>query len=193
MTSARALADPEAVPDAQLVAMMSTGNADALQALYDRYSARALRLARSVCNDQGRAEDAVQDTFVSVFETAMTYSSQSGTVAAWVLTAVLDRAIEISQRDGERVTRGASGIGLPIHSAAHHATDAAGVSVEASRVRSALAALPSAQRAVIALALYGGLTHTEIAGRLGLPSTTVKEQMRLGMHKLSRYLEPGRS
>ena len=193
MTSARTLADPEAVSDAELVAMMSTGSADALQALYDRYSARALRLARSVCNDQGRAEDAVQDTFVSAFQTALTYSSQSGTVAAWVLTGVLDRAIEISQRDGGLVTRGESGIGLPIHAAAHHATDGAGVSIEARRVRIALAELPSTERAVIALAFYGGLTHTEIAERLGLPSTTVKGQMRLGMHKLSRYLQLGRS
>jgi RNA polymerase sigma-70 factor (ECF subfamily) len=173
--------------------MMSTGRSDALQALYDRYSARALRLARSVCDDQGRAEDAVQDTFVSVFETALTCSSQSGTVAAWVLTAVLNRAIEISQRDGGRVTRSASGIGLPIDSGAHHATDGAGGSIETSRVRIALSELPSAQRAVIALALYGGLTHTEIAERLGLSSTTVKGQMRLGMDKLSRYLQSGRA
>lgn len=77
MTSARALADPGAASDADLVAMMSTGSANALQALHDRYSARALRVARSVCNDQGDAEDAVQEAFVSVFTTSTTYSSSA--------------------------------------------------------------------------------------------------------------------
>lgn len=53
----------------------------------------------------------------------------------------------------------------------------------------ALAALPDAQLEAITLAYYGGLTHTEIADRLGLPCGTVKGPIRLGMDKLRLAFE----
>lgn len=61
---------------------------------------------------------------------------------------------------------------------------------EAGRVRSSLLELPAAQREVITLAYFGGLTHTEIAARLQLPAGTVKGQMWLGLHKVRAELNP---
>ncbi len=47
-----------------------------------------------------------------------------------------------------------------------------------------------AQREVIVLAFYGGLTPTEIANELGLPIGTVRGRMRGGLHKLRVAIEP---
>ena len=60
-------------------------------------------------------------------------------------------------------------------------------------MRTALAALPEAQREAITLAYYGELTHTEIAERLGLPFGTVKGRIRLGLNKLRLDFEPAGS
>jgi RNA polymerase sigma-70 factor (ECF subfamily) len=57
-------------------------------------------------------------------------------------------------------------------------------------VRSALDKLSAEQREVIELAYYSGLSHTEIALRLGQPLGTVKTRTRLGMMKLRDMLRP---
>jgi RNA polymerase sigma-70 factor (ECF subfamily) len=48
--------------------------------------------------------------------------------------------------------------------------------------------LPLAQREVIELAYYQGLTHSEIATQTGLSLGTVKSRVRLGLNKLRTIL-----
>lgn len=49
--------------------------------------------------------------------------------------------------------------------------------------------LPPAQREVIALAYFGELSDSEIAGELSIPLGTVKGRMRLGLEKLRAKME----
>jgi RNA polymerase sigma-70 factor (ECF subfamily) len=51
-------------------------------------------------------------------------------------------------------------------------------------MNSALANLPEAQRKVLELAYFDGLTQTEIAERLAEPLGTVKTRMRSGIQRL---------
>ena len=53
----------------------------------------------------------------------------------------------------------------------------------------ALAELPPQQREVVTLAYFQGLSHSEIAERLGLPLGTVKGRIRLALDRL-RVLAP---
>ena len=55
---------------------------------------------------------------------------------------------------------------------------------ERQRVASALQSLPFEQRAALELAMFSGLTHSELAIRLSLPLGTVKTRIRQGMMKL---------
>jgi RNA polymerase sigma-70 factor (ECF subfamily) len=49
--------------------------------------------------------------------------------------------------------------------------------------------LPPEQRDVVMLAFFGGLTHSELAGRLGQPLGTVKSRIRMGLLHLRNRLE----
>ena len=73
----------------------------------------------------------------------------------------------------------------------HHLTDPAEqvvVGLEVQAVERALRRLPREQQEALVLSLLGGLTHTEIAERLGEPLGTVKTRLRLGLRKLRTAL-----
>jgi RNA polymerase sigma-70 factor (ECF subfamily) len=62
--------------------------------------------------------------------------------------------------------------------------------IDADRVRAALAQLPDEQRRLIETGFFGGVTHEEMARRLGIPLGTVKTRIRSGLRKLRAALEP---
>jgi RNA polymerase sigma-70 factor (ECF subfamily) len=184
--------NPAGSTDRELMAKVSAGNVAEFGDLYDRYCDRAYRVARSVCRDDGRAEEAVQEGFLSVWKSRATYCPQSGSVAAWLLTVVRHRAIDIARSDGRHASRRESDDMLDSFAAADDILESALRHDSADRLRGSLAMLPDAQQEVIILAHFGQLTHTEIAAQLGLAPGTIKGRMRLGLEKLKADIDrPG--
>jgi RNA polymerase sigma-70 factor, ECF subfamily len=163
-----------------LMSQVKGGSVDAFAELYQRYGARAYRVAQSICHDQGQAEDAIQEAFLSIWNSRTAYQPKRGTVAAWLLTTVRHRAIDVARRDRKHASRRAAEHTLVAGAVADQVANRE----EAERLRALLTRLPDAQREVITLAFYGELSHTEIATALGLPAGTVKGRMRLGLHRL---------
>ena len=170
--------------DRELMAKVSAGSVASFGDLYDRYCDRAYRVAWSVCRDDDRAQEAVQDGLLAVWKSRASYRPQRGTVAAWLLTMVRHRAIDLARSNGKHAARRASDDQLDWLPSANDPVEAAVRRDEALRLQEALARLPDAQAEVITLAYYGQLSHTEIAAQLGLPTGTVKGRMRLGLNKL---------
>jgi RNA polymerase sigma-70 factor, ECF subfamily len=176
--------DRDAIDDDQVMAAVKAGSVAAFGVLYDRYCDRAYRIAWSVCRDDGRAEEAVQEAFVSIWKTRAAYESQVGKVAPWVLSVVRCRAMDIARSKGRHVANQASDDVLHAIRAPDSVADEVVAGVQARDLLSLLARLPDAQREVITLAFYGQLTHSEIAAHLGLPAGAVKGRMRLGLQRL---------
>jgi RNA polymerase sigma-70 factor (ECF subfamily) len=189
---------PAAAPgDAELVARVAGGDADALAVLYDRHGAACLALARAVTGAPDEAEDVVADAFGQLWRTAGRYDPARGSVAAWVVTVTRTRALDHLRARRRRTLaeeRAASDLlaGSPLGGPPGGAVDPAdpAVAEDAGRVRRAVAALPAPQRDAILLAFFGGLTHTDVAGRLGEPLGTVKTRIRAGLQKLRATLRP---
>ena len=74
--------------------------------------------------------------------------------------------------------------------ASAHETFDADDPIESDRIRRALLSLPREQRTAIAMAFYGGKTHSEIAAELQEPLGTIKSRIKLGLRKLAATLEP---
>lgn len=184
MTSSSATLAPASASDAQLMTEVSAGSVDAFGTLYDRYCDRAYRVAFAVCRDDGCAQDAVQEAFVSIWRTSSGYHSERGSVAAWVLTVVRHRAIDLARRTGTARLHQPSDADLDDRASPDDTFEQVAASERTDVLLRLLGQLPDPQREVITLAYYGQLSHTEIAARLGLPPGTVKGRMRLGMHKL---------
>ncbi len=156
----------------------------AFEELNDRYSAKALGLARVICRSTQRAEEATQEGFVSVWRSRASYDPARGSARAWLLTVIRYRSIDVMRRSGRDDVARASDDQLSYIQAPGSVVDDAEQRDEADQLRAFLLDLPELQREVITLAYFGGLTHTQIAARLQLPAGTVKGRIRLGLNKI---------
>ena len=169
------------------------GDQQALAELYDRYAGLAYGVAMRVLGDPGRAEDAVQDAFLNVWRHARSFDPARGSLRAWLLASVRNRAVDYLRGRGalerreEELPPDLPEKTSPSDEPADPWREVA-TSLERAAVRDALASLPTEQRQVIELAYFGGYTHTEISSMTRLPLGTVKGRMRLGLEKMSSYL-----
>jgi RNA polymerase sigma-70 factor (ECF subfamily) len=171
--------------DEDLMLLVRDGDARAFEVLFDRHGGPAFSLAYRMCGARGRAEDVVQEAFLSLWRAGGRYDPSRGSVRSWILSAVHNRAIDSFRREAVRPTRPLDEGNIVERLPAPELTDVeAERRADADRVRGALGELPEEQRQVIELSYYGGFTHQQIAEMLSLPPGTVKGRMRLGLGKL---------
>ncbi len=180
----------EAGSDEGLMQRIQADDVGAFAELYDRHSARAFGVARGICGSSHRAEDAVQEGFVAVWRSRGSFDPARGSARAWLFTLIRHRSLDLMRRTRRDDDRRQPGDALDSLLALGSVEADAAQRDDAARVRGSLLKLPVAQREVILLAYFGGLTHTEIAARLKLPTGTVKGRMRLGLRKLTAELNP---
>jgi len=177
--------------DRALIARIDGRDADALAALYDRYSSRLMGLAHRILGDTGEAEEVLQEVFLYVWRAASSFDAARGTVLAWLLVVTRSRAID-RIRARRPVIRGAvRGLDEIANSPSPQDVEADSASRQwESLCRSAIAELPEDQRRVLELAYFGGFTHQEIAEKTATPLGTVKTRVRLGLMKLRERIRP---
>lgn len=144
-------------------------------------------MTQRILRNSQDAEEALLDAYTRAWRLARNYSPDRGPVLSWLMT--MTRSIAIDK------LRAARPVGEDLDAVAPLALAATGnpqldaeYGEQQARIRSALGQLPQDQRSAIELAFYQGLTHTEIAQRLGLPLGTVKTRLRLGMNRLRQLL-----
>jgi RNA polymerase sigma-70 factor, ECF subfamily len=174
--------------DHELAAAMAAGSQVALADLYDRYSGLAYGIALRVLGDPARAEDAVQEAFLNVWNRAQSFDPERGSLRTWLLTAVRNRSIDYLRGRGGHERHEVELQPALATSPRGDPWREVSLSLEREAVREALASLPPEQRQAIELAYYGGYSQREIAGITGVPVGTVKGRTRLALEKLSSYL-----
>ena len=175
--------------DEDLMVLVGGGDADALATLYDRHSRSAYSLAHKMVREKQAAEDLTQEAFIKVWRSAERYGSQRGSVRTWILSVVRNHSIDqIRARASRRRTQEKIEASAPKYEPSE-AFAQVWYDFRLGLVREALDALPHVQQQVLELTHFSGLTHMEIAERLGLPPGTVKGRMRLGLKKLRNSTE----
>lgn len=150
-------------------------------------------LALHILRDRGAAEEVAQDSFFNVWRRAASFRTSRGTVAAWLFSIVHHRAVDELRRRKRREQQQSDKDPMTLDHPADDTTDPVRFTVaqfDRVKIKGALEALRPEQREIVVLAYYGGLTHTEIAQKLGQPLGTVKTRMRLALKKLREVLGP---
>jgi RNA polymerase sigma-70 factor (ECF subfamily) len=159
----------------------------AFRELYEAYGPRVKAYMMRKGADAGTAEDLAQETLLTVWRKAALYAGDRGSMTTWVFAIARNLRIDRLRREvpwqelpEERMAE-ASGEPLPDEAVAEKERQ--------ERVQTALSQLPPDQREVVTLAYLEGLSHSEIAERLGVPLGTVKSRMRIAYQKIRQALE----
>jgi RNA polymerase sigma-70 factor (ECF subfamily) len=178
------LVPPETLTDGDLISRVGEGDPDAFELLYRRYSRPVFALALRRLGDRGRAEDAVQETFASIWRSAGSYRKERGPGAPWLYAvarnAIVDRRRTLGEPPAEGVEEASNDAGPD---------DRAESAWTAWRVHRALVELPEHERQLIELAYWSGLSQSEIADFLNVPLGTVKTRTRSALARLADMLE----
>ena len=176
--------------DVTLLLAVARRDEAAFASLYDRFSRPAFSLVLRVVRSTAEAEEILQEAFWQVWEHAPSYQPALGSPFSWIVTIARRKAIDRLRANSRHLQRIAEA------QAATNEDDAAAPfgfeniahDEQATAVRAALAKLVPAERRVISLAFFDGLTHVEIADALKQPVGTVKARIRRGLLKLQSAL-----
>src|SRR5881396_1580458 len=141
--------------DGELIVRAGDGDRGAFEVLYRRYARPVFGLALRRLGDRGRAEDAVQETFASIWRSAGSYRRERGPGAPWLYAVARNAIVDRRRALGEPPTE-------PIEEPSGEAgpDERAESSWTTWRVHRALAELPEHERRLIELAYWSGLSQS---------------------------------
>jgi RNA polymerase sigma-70 factor (ECF subfamily) len=173
--------------DEELVGQIVHQKPEAVRALYRRYGRLVYSLALHIVGDHSAAEEITQDVFMRVWEKAGTYDAGKAKVITWLSRIARNQAIDVLRRRnrrGEHERETWEFLKFAADRVDHDPVEDVELSSQRKEVRAAVAALPENQQQALSLAFFQGLTHRQIAEKLGVPLGTVKTRIRDAMQKL---------
>ncbi|CAN5611637.1 sigma-70 family RNA polymerase sigma factor [soil metagenome] len=156
----------------------------AVEALYARYSGPLYSLAYQVTGADRFAQEVVQEVFIAVWKDAGRFDPKRGSVGPWLFSLARHKAIDLVRREANHRKRAAAETDMELEAAPYDVDREAWHNLRRDRVRAAITQLSETQRTALELAFFAGLTHVEVAERLGIPLGTAKTRIRSALLKL---------
>jgi RNA polymerase sigma-70 factor, ECF subfamily len=171
----------------ELLTAIRNGSRLALKRLYELESRRLYGIALGILRRPELAADALQDTFIQVWQNAARFSAERGNAAAWLTGIVRFRALDAARKASREILTDDPALGDKAET--HDPLDALDRRASGDALRRCLGALEEKQRRCILLAFVEGLSHAEISSRLAAPLGSVKSWVRRGLLSLRSCLE----
>ncbi len=175
--------------DSSLVRRMAGGDRSAMGMLYDRQAPLLLGVSMKMGFDRETAEDLVHDIFLEVWRAAAEFDPLRGTVRTWLLVRLRSRALDRRRSGHARHVVAVADLQTVDRPLAMEEDPV--LSSDRAAVVRGLDDLPPEQRHVLELAYFEGLSAAEIAGKVGIPTGTVKSRLASGLNKLRQALGRG--
>ncbi|GAC1406820.1 MAG: sigma-70 family RNA polymerase sigma factor [Burkholderiaceae bacterium] len=175
-----------------LVAVASK-DTQAFRALYDTTSPKLFGFALRILLRHELAEEALQESFVSIWNNAGTYQANLAAPMTWMTTIVRNKAFDLLRRVDQTIEIDADTFDKDVMNAMESADpnpfESLQLTADAKALAHCLTRLDGLHRQAIALAFYHDLSHSEVAHQLKLPMGTVKTWIRRGLERLRVCLQ----
>jgi RNA polymerase sigma-70 factor (ECF subfamily) len=183
------------LPDAQVMAHLAAGHGDAIAVLLDRYSRLVLSIAFKIVHDHGEAEDTAQEIFVELCRTAAQFDPAKGIAKWWIMRTAYRRSLNRRRALKLREMNFQGEIEDFMNLAASEECGAFPklAAYESQRlVRQILRKLDVAQRHILELVYFEGLSLREVADQTGTTLASVRHRYYRAMGKLRELMQEAR-
>jgi RNA polymerase sigma factor (sigma-70 family) len=182
--SANTLTDADVT---DIITRCASGDRAALKRLFDVETPRMIGVAERILRRRALAEEATQDTFVQIWRRASSFDATLGSGRTWLYTILRNRALSILRNESRTDLTGDQDVFDGQSDEDNPETIVLKLG-EASRLRACLEQLEPQRRQAIVLAYAKGLSHGELAGKLGIPLGTIKSWIRRSMSSLKECM-----
>jgi RNA polymerase sigma factor (sigma-70 family) len=174
------------------LAAVARKDAPAFRSLYDATSAKLFAFALRILTKREWAEEALQESFVNIWNSAGSYQASLAAPMTWMTTIVRNKAFDLLRRVDDAVEIDADTFDKNVMNALESADptpiEALQMSGDAKALARCLGQLEGLHRQAIALSFYHDLSHSEVAEQMKLPIGTVKTWIRRGLERLRNCL-----
>lgn len=172
--------------NAQLTAALvrcAGGDRTALRVIFDTEAARMIGVAFRILRRRDLAEEAVQEAFLRIWRLAQSFDPERGSARTWIYTVLRNRALTLLNDEAKYPA-------LEEHNPWPEisANEAFASLPETSALHRCLEQLDLKRREAVILAYAHGMSHGELAGKLGVPLGTAKSWTRRGLLSLQECM-----
>lgn len=168
----------------------------AFRSLYDASAPRLFGLALRILRRRELAEEALQESFVSIWDHARDYQEGLSAPMTWMSTIVRNKSFDLLRRHRHEAQLDAGefdeAVMATLNDPVANPADLLEMSSEAKALAACMAALEEQHRHALGLAFFHDLSHSEVARELAQPLGTVKTWIRRSLSRLQACLT-GRS
>ena len=170
--------------DLMLMRRVAHGDEAAMGELYDRFVGLVFKASRQVLSSRAEADDAVQETFVRLWQTADRFDPQRAKLVTWGMLITRRHLIDRLRRKSARPEQLGLDSAIETLGPVTQAPVLPGGEHDVEVLRRRVAELPELQRVVIERTYLQGFTLREVAEQLGAPLGTVKSALSRGLARL---------
>jgi RNA polymerase sigma-70 factor, ECF subfamily len=169
-----------------LLPRIANGDRRAFGQLYDLTSNKLFAVVRCVLKKPELAEEALQESFMKIWQRASSYEVGSVRPMAWLAAIARNQAIDIKRRFAERLSASSAELDEANSVAIMPQAELA---MELTRLKKCLANLSEERQDMVLLAYYQGWTRDELAAQYKRPATTIKTLLRRSLTVLKECLD----
>jgi RNA polymerase sigma factor (sigma-70 family) len=162
------------VVDREVRTRFQTGDPAAVRTVYREYGRLVYSVAYRILSDRGLAEEATQQAFLKAWRAAAGLDADRE-IGPWLATIARRAAIDLYRREAVRAADPLDSVSPSDPALATNPQSAEAV-YDVWAVRQAVDALPEDEQQVVRLQHFEGMTHSQIAEKLGLALGTVKSR-----------------
>jgi RNA polymerase sigma-70 factor (ECF subfamily) len=176
--------EPAEQQDWMLMQRVGHGDETAMSELYDRFVGLVYKASRQVLPSRAEAEDAVQETFVRLWQTADRFDPHRARLVTWVMLITRRHLIDRLRRKSARPEQLGFDASMEALGPVSEPPKLPGGEHDLDVLRRRIDELPELQRVVIERTYLQGFTLREVSEQLGAPLGTVKSALSRGLGRL---------